>query len=208
MYGILRSSTNTGVDSELLAVFAAPLTVISNQPAFVSDAVSLGRVVTSQGVQRWEVEANLSPTSDPAAIMAHNVSNGYASKFYIRMPQPYRGAASKSPVGVTIQTSGGLSAGATNMNLIIGGGGGEIAIGEFFQFTGHNKVHVVTNTGTAGTAVGFYPPCRASVTTGTSVIFGDRVTMHARYDTNTSLGIKYVDGVQTDPGSFRFIEEL
>jgi hypothetical protein len=207
MYGILRTSTNTGSDAEILIQFVAPLTVISNQPVFASDALSLRRVVSSQSVQRWEIEANLMPSNDSASFLAHSVLKGYSAVFQLRMPQVYRPAALKTPTGGTIQVSGGLAAGATNMN-VVGLGGGEVAIGEFFQFTGINKVFLVTDGGTAGVGVGFYPPVPESVSTLTTLIFGDKVTCHVRYDTDNILGITYTDGIVSDPGRARFIEVI
>ena len=69
LYGILKDSTNTGLDSQLQCIFNAPLSVISNQPAYVQDMMSLKRVVGSQNVQRWEIEANIQPTNDSANFL-------------------------------------------------------------------------------------------------------------------------------------------
>ena len=66
MYGVLKSSVNTGADDELASVFSTPLSINSNQPEFSSDTLSLNRVVSSQGVQRWEIEAEIMPVDNTA----------------------------------------------------------------------------------------------------------------------------------------------
>jgi len=114
-YGILKSSTNTGQDSELRITFAAPLKVISNQPAFVSDAVSLKRVAVSQNVQRWEIETNLEVTNSSGASIAHSILMGYTGVFYVRMPQVYRPDAMRTQ-GSSFTVSA-ASAGASTVSI-------------------------------------------------------------------------------------------
>ena len=205
-YGILKSVTNTGSDADLLIKFSTPLSVISNQPAFASDSMSLRRVVSGQQVQRWEIEANLSPSNDSADFLVHSVDKGYSGIVHIRMPQVFRPASQKTPV--VALTASAAAVGATTINATGFGTGQNMAKGEFISFGSSPKVYLVTISGTEGSGVGIYPPLVSAVTGGTTINIGDRVTMYARYDTNTQLGIRYSDGIMSDPGSVKFIEAL
>jgi hypothetical protein len=207
-YGILSSSTNTGRDSELITRFSTPLSVISNQPAFVSDAASLRRVVSSQNVQRWEIETNLEPTNDSSKFLVHNVRNGYNNIIYIRMPQVYRPASQRLPTTLTLTLSAGAAAGASVIN-IAGLGSREMVAGEFITIgTTDKKVYLVTDAGSSGTGVGIFPPLNSAKSSGNAVNYGSKVTMQARYDPTMSLGIKYSDGILSDPGSIKLVEAV
>jgi hypothetical protein len=89
LYGILSSATNTGLDTEIECVFSTPLSIVSNQPAYVQDSMNLKRKASSQNVQRWEIEANLAPSVGDPKAMVHALLNGYDSIIYVRMPQLY-----------------------------------------------------------------------------------------------------------------------
>jgi hypothetical protein len=89
LFGILASSSvNTGVDSDITSVFATPLTIKSNQPAFVQDSMNLKRIASSQNIQRWEITSNLAPTQGGVNNLLHSIRYGYNTLAAIRMPQP------------------------------------------------------------------------------------------------------------------------
>jgi hypothetical protein len=199
--------TNTGLDSEISVGFSTPLSIVSNQPAFISDTLSLRRIVNAQNVQRWEIEANMVPSSGSPSFLTHSVMNGYATTIYIRMPQIYRPANDGTFEGLTITTNGPFSRGAKTINLL-GMSGHEIATGEFITFSGDTKVYLVTDGGSGGVGVGIFPGLISAKSSGTSVKYGSKVTLSARYDSSTALGIRYSDGVLSDPGSTKFVEAL
>jgi len=208
-YGILKTSTNTGIDSELGTVFAAPLSVISNQPVFISDTASLKQIVTSQNVQRWEIEANTVPTNDSSLFLTHSVVNGYNNPVYVRMPQVYRFGATLLNVGYIFLTTGTIPALSSTLN-IVGGGVNGIVSGDFINFSNHTKVYLITAvsyTNSTNTQITVFPPVSVAVTS-TNIKFGMLTTMYARYDPSTTLGIKYVDGILSDPGSVKLIEAI
>lgn len=207
-YGILHSVTNTGLDSEIRVPFSTPLAVNSNQPVFTSDTASLRRIVVSQRVQRWEIEAAMVPTNNSAEFLVHSVLNGYSEVFYVRMPQVYRDASLKTPAGRTLTLTSSAAINATTVNISGLSAGEEMALGEFITFSGDTKVYIVTHTGSNGSGVGIFPALRAGRTSGTGIKYGDKVTMQGRYDSNTQLGIKYIDGVLSDPGTVKIIEAI
>jgi hypothetical protein len=206
-YGILKSSTNTGLDSELFATFSTPLKVVSNQPVYAADTASLRRIVTWQQVQRWEVESAIAPTNDSGNFLGHSVMNGYHTTIYIRMPQVYRASKMSGGLSLTVGAPG-ATIGGTTVN-ISGVGASGLPVGEFIQFGTDKKVYVVTDSGTgSGTGTKVFPPLKASYGAGAVVTYGDKVTMACRYDVSTVLGIQYTDGVLSDPGSVKFIEVI
>ena len=58
IYGILKEGTQ-----DVIAQFAAPMSMRSNRPIFSSDTLSLKRDISERPAQRWELETNLVPLS-------------------------------------------------------------------------------------------------------------------------------------------------
>lgn len=195
-YGILKSDVNTGLDDQILCGFVAPLSIVSNQPAYVQDMMNLKRSASSQNIQRWEIEANLEPSTNSADFMVHSIDNGYSGIFFLRMPQVYGLAlttAARTVVGVN-------SAGVDTIII-----SDTINKGEFIQFTGDTKVYLVK---AGGTTITVSPPLLKPTTIGQTIKTGGNITMLARYDDSVKIGITYVDGILSDPGSIKFVEAL
>lgn len=219
MYGILSSSINTGSVAELAAVFMAPLSISSNVPGFALDTINLKRRASSSQNQRWEIEAAIQPTNDSTSFMVHNLTHGFHKTFFVRMPQPYirghgaGGISRKTPVGCpmslqpVLALATGYSAG-TSVIDINGLGNYNMLAGEFITFVGDPKVYMVTDPGVKGVGVGIYPSLRKAKSENTEVVYGDRVTMRAYYDNDNTFGIRYSDGVLTDPGTYKIVEAL
>jgi hypothetical protein len=207
MYGILRSITNTGLDSELIATFAAPLNIVSNQPAFISDTLSLKRRVGSQVAQRWEIDAAIAPTNDTAELMVNMVIAGYTDVIFVRMPQPVRSAASRMPVARDVRLNGTHLVGDNVIN-IKGSLGFKMPIGEFITIAGETKVYLVIGSSNDGASMEIRPALRQNLPDNAKIAFGDAVTMRARYDTSVQLGIRYRDGILVDMGTVKFVEAV
>lgn len=198
LYGILHDSTNTGSDAEILSAFVAPMSVFSNQPSYVQDSLNLKRKASSQNIQRWEIEARLMPTNSNADLFVHNIMNGANNVFLIRMPQVYGIALTPTNRSVGIAAIAGASLVSVN---------GTLQKGEFIRFANHSKVYIVVNPDNGG-KVQISPSLKRDVPLNTVVQCGNRVTLEARYDTDTRLGITYTDGVLSDPGVVTFVEAL
>jgi len=88
-----------------------------------------------------------------------------------------------------------------------------LVVGEFIQFTGDPKVYLVTSAGTqatttTGTNVSVEPKLRINISAGTVIKFAGNITMNARYDIDSALGITFTDGILSDPGTIKLIEDL
>jgi hypothetical protein len=216
LYGILHTSTNTGLDSELAAVFSTPLSIISNQPAFVSDTLTLRRRVSSQDTQRWEIETTLAPTKGDGGFLVNNIRAGYVERVYLRMPQ----IPGLKSLEVKLEADGRnahsyvvpkvlntVVAGSNNIT-ITGLKGYDFAVGEFIQFAGDSKVYVVVDPGIMGSNILVHPNLRSTVYAQTEVTYGSYCTLAARYDPTVALGIKFIDGLLADHGTVKLVEVL
>jgi hypothetical protein len=189
------------VNGVVVVKFATPMQVISNQPVFGSDSISLKRYTHSQGVQRWEIKTSLEPSNHGYEFFVHSVVNGYNEIFDIRMPQVYRGEGVYSNSGWT--ASG--SAGAFSVSA---SGSGTLKKGEFIRFVGsggHNKVNMVTADCSGGT-LNIFPRLKENVSG--AIENGDNVNFKARYDPSTILGMSYQNGILGDPGTVTFLEAI
>lgn len=198
-FGVLKSSTNTGADSEILLEFAAPLSIISNEPTYVQDTNSLRRITQSQGTQRWEIETKIVPSNNSANFLVHSATSSAHTPVFIRMPQVYGltyTVASRNVTTTTTKSSNTIPV------------DGALVVGEFIKFNNHNKVYLVIDDGLISGSIKTVPSLRQDVPAGTAIKAGLQVTFRAYYDTSVHTGITYVDGVLSDPGSVRFIEAL
>ena len=198
MYGILNSAVNTGLDSELVATFMAPLNIKSNVPGFSLDTVSLKRKSSRSNVQRWELEVAIQPTNDSANFFVHNVVNGFDNVIYARMPQIYlvshgnAGLSKRTPVGAPIGIRPVLGvandyySGASTID-IEGLGNYNMAVGEFIKFANDPKVYIVTQPGDKGVGVGIFPSLRKAKPKHTQIFYGDFVTLECFYDNSNAF---------------------
>lgn len=204
MFGVLKSNTNTGSDDELMYVFSTPLRINSNQPAFISDTMNLKRKVNSQNVQRWEIEAEIAQTNDSPNILIHSVMNGLTEVFYIRMPQIYK--SKEVPSNLNLTMSGTRQIGSKTVD--ISGANNNDLTGQFINFNGDSKVYLITSMGANGVGAKIAPALINAVAGNATIIYGNKTTMYARYDSDTILGIHYSDGILVNQGTMKFIEAL
>lgn len=196
------------INNVVAVKFVAPTAVINVSPAFVSDSLSLKRQVSSQNVQRWEIQTNLEPSNSSTDFFVHNVINGYDNVFEIQMPQPYRGKSSNKNTNVSSFTcSGTTAAGSSSLSANLNG---SLFAGDFIQFSNHDKVYMVKDGYIANGLItlNIFPSLRAQVTNGVTIKTGKNVKMKCRYNVDFTSGISYTDGIVSDPGTVRFVEAL
>jgi hypothetical protein len=216
MYGILNNSgNNSGSDSEILAAFVAPISVISNQPISSSDTLSLKRITATPSGHRWEIETGLMPSNDTAELLVHSVKHGKHTPFFVRFPQVYLiGKTYAKTTGVSLLGEHTQSNGAVvTVDKPVGN---RFAVGEFIQFgqinpstapaSATSKTYLITEI--SGSTISIVPRLNTTYPSGTEVIGGDRVTALMYYDTDTIVGMKYIDGVLMDMGTVKLVEAL
>ena len=211
-YGILKSVKNTGRDDELLAVFASPMTILSNEQVNKGDTLSLKRRAADLGVQRWEIEAECSPLEDAHEYTVHAMQYGTHTPFPIRMPQLYRKVTTGTPGH--LMTKSGATVQSDTVRVYSDDPVAAMACGlkpgEFVRFDGQQKVYMVmaSDYDSANNAMTLQlkPRLRQAVTLGTLLFYGDKVTMMVYYDIDNATAIKYTDGVLASPGTLKFVE--
>lgn len=209
LFGLLKNpTTNTGLDSELSVVFSTPLSVRSNQPVFAGDTVSLRRKTATQGAQRWEIDAMIVPTNDSNNFLVHSVTYGHHAVFGIRMPQTPKVALSNNVALVNATFTEGAIDIEVWWEL-----GGRLEVGEFINFGDDPKVYLVIESESDPVEAQYntfkiFPPLRAAIGGGDVVRHGPQVTMQAKFDTDSTIGMTFVDGILMDPGTIKLIEAI
>lgn len=199
-YGVLRSAANTGSDDELLCKFAAPMKIESNSPTFSNDTLSLRRVRSRQSAQRWEIETEIAQDVGLTEFFINMVVSGNSETIFLRMPQLYaRGKILKTAI---VKTTGTAAAGASSISV----SGANLPIGEFVTFTGDPKVYTVVSH--VGTTLTVFPDFKKAKTANLTVTHSDNVVMRAVYDTSVISGMRYSDGILSEIGTVRFIEDV
>jgi len=199
MYGIYENG-------EVIAQFAAPLTIRSNQPVFVSDTLSLKRFISRRSAQRWEIDAGLIPQSTSAQnLMVSLVTKGYSETVTIIVPQNYGVIKARTATGTATGTGSAGSSSVTVSGLI-----GLIPKGTFVKFSNHSKIYMTTTNVTfvsgVNNTISVFPALVSSAS-GT-MTYADNVQMQCLYDTDVVSGMVYSDGILMDTGQIRLVEKL
>jgi hypothetical protein len=203
MYGIYE-------DGKVIAKFVAPMTVRSNQPIFVSDTLSLRRLVSKRSAQRWEIQTLLEPLTHTAnELFVSLVSKGSSEIVNVLMPQNIGVIrARKIPATVSnVTVSGALN--ATQFTVSgVPASGFFMPKGCFIRFSNHSKIYMTTTDVVTSGSVGIYPPLKLAVGSGVSIFAGDDVIGSFRYDTDVVKGMAFTDGILMDVGTVNLVEDV
>lgn len=201
MYGILNNN------NVLIAKFTVPLTVRSNKPTSVSDALSLKRFITSSAAQRWEIEANLEPLAYNAEdLMVELVTKGKDQTVKVLFPQNF--AVKNKLILNNVNLAANGSAGSSTITAQFNG---FLPKGLFIKFPNHNKVYMLTENATSNniannTTLYIYPNLLTAVPSNT-VLLTDTIA-NFYVDTDSVSGMVYSDGILMEMGTLKFIEAL
>lgn len=197
MYGIIEGGT-------LIASFAAPLTVRSNQPIFASDTLLLSRKSSRRSAQRWEIESNVVPMStDAQDLMVSLVTNGSSETITALMPQNYGVIKARKKGSGTPS----VTATANSSQVSVTGITGFIPKGTFLRFGNHSKVYMATSDLTNSGTLSIFPRLKIDMT-NVGMAFWDDVILNCKYDTNVVKGMIYTDGILMDPGAVTLLEDV
>lgn len=201
-------------NGKLIAKFAAPLTLRSNVPMFVSDTLSLRRFTYQRAVQRWELDAKLAPQSTTANdLMVNLITKGYSEIFTITTPQNV-GAKTNLTATADIYTAANAEVFSTQVTIAAAPdqSGRVIPKGTFINFGNIGKVFMLTSdlilSSTNTSTANIHPQLRTAISANTQVKYQDDVLMHVRYDTDVVRGMVYEDGILMDNGVVKFIEAV
>jgi len=190
----------------IIARFVAPMTIISNQPVFVSDSISLKRQTRTQKTQRWEISTSIEPSNNSADLLMNAVLSNYNSIVAIQMPQIFRIYGGGTTSTSAIQVDGNINAGFSFLN--IKNNNGFLPKGEFIQFSNHDKIYILKKSIQDNGQIEFFPELKVPLINNTFIKYGKNVILKARYDTDSLTGITYTDGVLADIGTVNFVEAI
>jgi hypothetical protein len=190
----------------IIARFVAPMTIISNQPVFVSDSISLKRQTRTQKTQRWEISTSIEPSNNSADLLMNAVLSNYSSIVAIQMPQIFRIYGGGTTSTSAIQVDGNINAGFSFLN--IKNNNGFLPKGEFIQFSNHDKIYILKKSIQGNGQIEFFPELKVPLINNTFIKYGKNVILKARYDTDSLTGITYTDGVLADIGTVNFVEAI
>jgi hypothetical protein len=196
MYGILENG-------ELIATFAAPLTVRNNRPVFASDSLSLKRNVNVRPAQRWEIQANLVPLSTNAnELFVKITTSDHYQTIDVRMPQNTGSVHNRVKDPNTCYASGSFN--GTSVSVLTSG---TIPSGTFIRFGNHSKIYLTKTQRVGAGTMTIYPPLIQSVVNQV-LYWQDDVVMPCLVDLDTTLGMVYTDGILMDLGTIKLVEKL
>lgn len=202
MFGICDSS------GYIIARFAAPMTVRSNQPIYSSDTLSLKRQSTRRSAQRWEIETNLEPLTGGANdLFVDIVSKGYDEVVYVKMPQNIgvintRGNAQT----VSVSSLSDLNY-VTVSNNVFQGSSNLIPSGTFFTISGIKKVYMTIGNRLGDGTIQVYPALKEIFSNRQMNIYNN-VIGEFYYDLDTIRGMVFTDGILMDNGTVKLVEAL
>ena len=200
LYGILQEDPSIDDNRALIAVFATPLSIISEPQGVTVESINLKRYSMEQTVQRWVVESALVPQDEPPEILSNRLVNGEVGDVFIQMPQPYS-ASLKKIEGSTRVLADALKRstklrvqGVYVPNLFI-------CIGSF-----PSKVYLITKVDAIAGTIDIFPGLRENVVVDTIIYHSEDVIMRANYDTSVMKGIQYDNGILASLGTLRLVE--
>lgn len=204
-FGILKSNPHGqsySTENVVVGVFAAPMSVRSNQPVFVGESMTLKRVVQTRGVQRWEIDTRLNPeSSNSNLLIAEMLRASYNKALKVRFPQSI-GSIDRRIFGGPVSPLG--TAGSTTVNLSTSS---TIPAGTFIKFSNHDKVYITLSERDSGSpVVDIFPALRKNVNTTDTVFWQDDIVIDMLLDTENILGMSFIDGILMDLGSIKLLE--
>jgi hypothetical protein len=209
MYGIYDNN-------KLLAKFATPLSLISNRPVLMTDALSLKRNISKRAAHRWEISSNLEPLSYNAnELFALFVRKGNFGQIDVRVPQNFGVIAARAATATVLTATGAsgatavsIAAASKDLTTLTASQLAEIIpIGSMIRFASHSKVYMTSDTLKNNGTLSVYPELRAGVSSAV-MYHRDDVDMPCLADTDSVTGMAYTDGVLMDLGTVKLIERL
>jgi len=202
------------------AQILAPYTIVSNQPIYETDSVSLAKQRASQGVQRWEISFDTLATGDNEADLLLGVIENLATADTMVMPQlPSVEKGTDASTNLTLTL--GAAAGDTSARVT---SDGFVKKGAFFKFSNHTKLYMLTSEIEVSESVDlstgvvtrtdleqsftFFPALKTAVTTAHTMDTGADAQLSYYRDIDNQVGITFKDGILSSTGSVSLTEAI
>lgn len=194
------------------AQILAPLSIISNSPIYDADTVSLKKLRSSQGHQRWELSFEVVANDNAADLLLASIENLNNAASMI-MPQIREVEDLNTLTGtLVVPTETSANSGTvtvTNTFAITG----ILKKGTFVKFSNHGKVYILSQdldmAGTSGTKTAhIFPKLQKTVAATSTLQYGSDCALTYFREVTNMQGINYSDGVLSNIGSVQLIEAI
>ena len=200
LYGILEEDPSIDNNRKLIAVFATPLSILSEPQGVTVESINLKRYSMEQTAQRWVVESQLIPQDEPPDMLSNRLNSGEVGDVFIQMPQPY----SRSETVMTGAPRVLADALKRNRTIRVSGVFYPNVFVSFGKYP--SKVYLVSRVDSIAGTITIFPGLVENVVIDTPVFHGKDVIMRANYDDSVIRGIQYDNGILASLGTVRFVE--
>jgi hypothetical protein len=195
------------------APIVAPFTIVSNEPMFDAETVSLKKQRATQGAQRWEMSFTTVPTETAVGGSFVDSLKDFHLPDSMVMPQLKQVLESYTFSG-SVNTLNSSAAGdiTVDLNNTSGGQSGIIPKGYFVKFANHDKVYVVTEdvnlSGSTNRAMKIYPALTESVGSNVNLKVENNCTFVFFRSIDSQRGITFSDGILATSGTINLEEAI
>ena len=195
------------------AKILAPFSIVSNEPMYDTDTISLKKQRVSQGAQRWEMSFNVVNTEDTQVdSFLANIEN-LDSTSSMTMPQFTKVLSRKTTTSTSLDVATSAAIGDTAVSITKTLKLGIVPKGHFIKFSNHDKIYVLTSdldlTGDGTATANIYPALTTALTSANNLNCGDSNVTFVYYRSIDDLkGLTFGDGVLSDAGTINLIEAV
>lgn len=194
------------------AQILAPFTIISNSPTYDADTVSLKKLRSTQGHQRWELSFEVVANDNAADLLLASVENLNTAATMI-MPQIREvedlNTLSGNLVVPTETSANSATVVVTNTFSTLG----ILKKGTFIKFSNHGKIYLLSQdldmAGASGTkTLNVFPKLQKTVSATSTVQYGSACMLSYFREVTNLQGLSFSDGVLSNVGSIQLIEAV
>lgn len=192
------------------AQILAPFSIISNSPVYESDTVSLKRLRSSQGHQRWELSFECVANDNLADLFIDSVKDLDTADSMV-MPQ-FKEVEDLCTLSGTATVTSTTAVNASSVTITNTSINGVLKKGSFVKFSNHSKVYTLTadlNMGLSGDqSVLIFPKLIKEVPANSTMDYGSNCVISYFREITDLKGMSFADGILADMGSINLTEAL
>lgn len=194
------------------AKILAPFSIVSNSPIYDADTVSLKKLRSSQGHQRWELAFSVVGNDNVADLLLASIEN-LTNAHNMIMPQLKEVEEANTLSGTlivpTLTSANSATVEVANSPYV----GGTLKKGSFIKFSNHDKVYVVSQDlviqSISGTStLNIFPKLQKPLAQDSTVKYGSDCTLTYFRNITNLQGMTFSDGILSNLGSIELIEAV
>jgi hypothetical protein len=192
------------------AKILAPFSIISNSPVYESDTVSLKRLRSSQGHQRWELSFECIANDNLADLFIDSIKDLDTADSMI-MPQ-FKEVEDLCTLSGTATVTETAAVNASSVKIAHTGINGVLKKGSFVKFSNYPKVYTLTADLNMASSEDqdalIFPRLVKEVPANSTMNYGSDCVITYFKDITGLQGMSFADGILADMGSINLAEAL